>query len=78
MRCFSDLILLVFKDVQPEPNNIHRADRTGIIGRRILAIKVERILKTWMDYCEDWAKSYPCLNFCFPGQNRTILLTENP
>ena len=38
MRCFSDLILLVFKDVQPEPNNIHRADGTGIIDCRFLAI----------------------------------------
>ena len=65
MRCFSDLILLVFKDVQPEPNNIHRAGGTGIIGRRLLAIKFLRILKTWTDYCEDRAKSFPRLNFLF-------------
>ena len=77
MRCFSDLILLVFKDVQPEPNNIHRADGTGIIGRRLLAIKFLRILKTWTDYCEDRAKSFLRLSFCFPSPNRTILLTEN-
>ena len=29
MWCFSDLILLVFKDVQPEPNNKNRAGGTG-------------------------------------------------
>ena len=32
MRCFSDLILLVFKDVQPEPNKYTEPVELGVAG----------------------------------------------
>jgi hypothetical protein len=51
----------------------------GLISEGILiSIKGVSDLKARLDYCKDPARNCENLDFCFPSQNRTILLADEP